>query len=214
MIGRKVCGEKRKVKLAAPCRKLRLLRSCVLKTSNENGLTVEAGKLFQYFRTYAESVQFLRRRWLGHWSILICCPFSAEDIVVIAANEVRRMLFYPKRSFVTLTPCTFLPLYKILTWPHLEYAFQASHHIPRRRGSGKGSKSHSDICEITSACPVWSSSPTASTILTYTPAIPWWSNTHGLLEFPMAHIFTHPTHKGRCDHAFEFHQQRCCTRRR
>ncbi len=34
---------------------------------------------------------------------------------------------------------------------------------------------------------------------------------HGL---PMASTFAHPTHKGLWGHAYKFHQQRCCTRRR
>ncbi len=38
--------------------------------------------------------------------------------------------------------------------------------------------------------------------------------THGLLEFPMASTFAHPTCKGLRGHAYKFHQQRCCTRRR
>ncbi len=38
--------------------------------------------------------------------------------------------------------------------------------------------------------------------------------THGPLEFPMASTFAHPTRKGLRDHAYKFHQQRCCTRRR
>ncbi len=38
--------------------------------------------------------------------------------------------------------------------------------------------------------------------------------THGLLEFPMASTFVYPTRQGLRDHAFKFHQQRCCTRRR
>ncbi len=38
--------------------------------------------------------------------------------------------------------------------------------------------------------------------------------THGLLEFPMESTFTHPTRKGLRGHAYKFHQQRCCTRRR
>ncbi len=38
--------------------------------------------------------------------------------------------------------------------------------------------------------------------------------THGLLEFPMASTFAHPTRKGLRGHAYKFHQQRCCTRRR
>ncbi len=38
--------------------------------------------------------------------------------------------------------------------------------------------------------------------------------THGLLEFPMASTIAHPTRKGLRGHAYKFHQQRCCTRRR
>ncbi len=38
--------------------------------------------------------------------------------------------------------------------------------------------------------------------------------THGLVEFPMAPTFAHPTRKGLRGHAHKFHQQRCCTRRR
>ncbi len=38
--------------------------------------------------------------------------------------------------------------------------------------------------------------------------------THGLLEFPIAYNFAHPTHKGLRGHAYKFHQQRCCTRYR
>ncbi len=37
---------------------------------------------------------------------------------------------------------------------------------------------------------------------------------HGLLEFPMASTFVNPTRQGLRGHAFKFHQQRCCTRRR
>ncbi len=37
---------------------------------------------------------------------------------------------------------------------------------------------------------------------------------HGLLEFPMASTFAHPTRKGLRGHAYKFHQQRCCMRRR
>ncbi len=39
-------------------------------------------------------------------------------------------------------------------------------------------------------------------------------STHGFLELPMASTFAHPTRKGLRGHAYKFHQQRCCTRRR
>ncbi len=38
--------------------------------------------------------------------------------------------------------------------------------------------------------------------------------TLGLLEFPMASIFGHPTRKGLRGHAYKFNQHRYCTRRR
>ncbi len=38
--------------------------------------------------------------------------------------------------------------------------------------------------------------------------------TNGLLEFPMASTFAHPTRKGLRGHAYKFRQQRCCTRHR
>ncbi len=38
--------------------------------------------------------------------------------------------------------------------------------------------------------------------------------THDLLEFPMESTFVQPTRKGLRGHAYKFHQQRCCTRRR
>ncbi len=34
--------------------------------------------------------------------------------------------------------------------------------------------------------------------------------THGLLKFPMASTFAHPTLKGIRGHPYRFHQQRCC----
>ncbi len=37
---------------------------------------------------------------------------------------------------------------------------------------------------------------------------------HSLLEFPMASTVAHPTRKWLRGHAYQFHQQRCCTRRR
>ncbi len=38
--------------------------------------------------------------------------------------------------------------------------------------------------------------------------------THGLLEIPLASTFAHPTRKWLRSHAYKFHQQWCCTRRR
>ncbi len=38
--------------------------------------------------------------------------------------------------------------------------------------------------------------------------------THGLLALPVESTFTHPTRKWLRGHAYKFHQQICCTRRR
>ncbi len=46
--------------------------------------------------------------------------FITDDNVARATKEARGM-----RSFGTLTPCIFLPLYKAFIRPHLEYAVQA-----------------------------------------------------------------------------------------
>ncbi len=43
-----------------------------------------------------------------------------------AVNHKLKVLFYLKRSFETMTPIIFLPLYKVYIRPHFEYAVQAS----------------------------------------------------------------------------------------
>ncbi len=43
-----------------------------------------------------------------------------------ALKRVRAALFLMRRSFVTLKPEIFIPLYSTLVHPHLEYAIQAS----------------------------------------------------------------------------------------
>ncbi len=47
---------------------------------------------------------------------------QAEDNIVSAANKARRILFYLKRYFATLTTSIFLRLYKAFIRPPLEYA--------------------------------------------------------------------------------------------
>ncbi len=64
--------------------------------------------------------------------IVLNTRLSAEDNIVNAANEIRGMLIYLKLSFAALTPSIFLPLYKTLIRPHLEYilnSIQATHPI-------------------------------------------------------------------------------------
>ncbi len=104
--------------------------------------------------------------------IVLNTRLSAEDNVVSAANKARRMLFYLKRSFAALTPSIFPLLYKILIRSHVKYAIQATHPIPPCRGIGKGGEARGRA----SACSIWSSAPTASTILPCTLANPWRHN--------------------------------------
>ncbi len=66
-------------------------------------------------------------------------------------------------------------LYKTFFRPHLEYAIQATHHMPWRRGTGKVC---SEVREKASQCPVWSSPQTTSYILPHTLANPWGPNSH------------------------------------
>ncbi len=57
---------------------------------------------------------------------LLNTGFSADNTVARATKKARGMLFYLKRSFATLTPGNFLPLYKAFIRHHLEYAVQCS----------------------------------------------------------------------------------------
>ncbi len=52
------------------------------------------------------------------------------------------------------------------------------HPIPRRGGIGNSAEARSGVRERASACPVRSSSPAASIILSYTSANKWRSNIH------------------------------------
>ncbi len=65
---------------------------------------------------------------------------SADGNVVSAAYSALRVLFYLKWPFKALGLSVFLPLYKFFIRPQLEYAIQAPHPIPPRRGIGKGTK--------------------------------------------------------------------------
>ncbi len=64
--------------------------------------------------------------------LLLNTGFNANDNVTRATRKAHGMPFYLKRSFATLTPSSFLPLYKALIRPHLEYAIQASSPILSR----------------------------------------------------------------------------------
>ncbi len=52
--------------------------------------------------------------------------FTPSANVLTAANKARGMLYLIERSFTCLTKAIFLPLYRALVRPHLEYAIQAN----------------------------------------------------------------------------------------
>ncbi len=87
--------------------------------------------------------------------IVLNTRLSAEDNVVSADNKARGMLFYLKRSFAALTPSIFLPLYKTIIRPHLEYAIQATHPILCRDAEALGTvQKLVKVRERVSPCPV------------------------------------------------------------
>ncbi len=57
--------------------------------------------------------------------LLLNAEFSADVNFARATKKTCGMLFYLKRSFATLTPSFYLPLYKTVICPHLEYAIHA-----------------------------------------------------------------------------------------
>ncbi len=146
---------------------------------------------------------------------------SAEDNVVSAANKARRMLFYLKRSFAALTPSIFLPLYKTFIRPYLKFSIQATHPIICRDAKAleKVQKLALKFLKGLRHVP-YEAALKQLRLFSRThrrirgDLIAMFKITHGLLEFPMASIFAHPTRKGLYGHAYKFHQQRCCTRRR
>ncbi len=146
---------------------------------------------------------------------------SAEDNVVSAANKARRMQFYLNRSSAALTPSIFLPLYKTFIQPHLEYAIQATYPILCRDAEAleKVQKFALKFVKGLRHVPYEAALKQLRLFsLTHRrirgDLISMFKITHGLLKFPMASTFVYPTRQGLRGHAFKFHQQRCCTRRR
>ncbi len=54
--------------------------------------------------------------------VTVDSAFTPSANVLTAANKARGMLYLIKRSFTCLTKEIFLPLYRALVRPHLEYA--------------------------------------------------------------------------------------------
>ncbi len=153
--------------------------------------------------------------------IVLNTRLSAEDNVVSAANKARRMLLYLNRSFAALTPNIFLPLYKMFIRPHLKHSIQATHSILCRDAAAleKAQKHAMKFVKGLRHVPYEAALKQLRLFsLTHQrirgDLIAMFRITHGLLEFPVASTFAHPTRKGLRGHAYKFHQQRCCTCRR
>ncbi len=58
--------------------------------------------------------------------ITVNSAFTPSANVLTAANKARGMLYFIKRSFTCVTKEIFLPLYRALVRPHLEYAIQVN----------------------------------------------------------------------------------------
>ncbi len=58
--------------------------------------------------------------------VTVNSAFTPSANVLTAANKARGMLYLMKRSLTCLTKEIFLPLYRALVRPHLEYAIQAN----------------------------------------------------------------------------------------
>ncbi len=138
----------------------------------------------------------------------------------IKANKARRMLFYLKRSFASLIPNIVLHLYKTLVRPRLEYAIQTTQPTLCRDTEALENVQRLALKFVKGLQHVPREAALKQLRLFFLThrrirgdLIAMFKVTHGLLEFPMASTFAHPTRRGQHGHAYKFHQQRCCTRR-
>ncbi len=151
--------------------------------------------------------------------IVLNTRLSAEDNIVSAANKACRMLFYLKRSFVALIPKLFLPLYKTFIRLHLEYVIQDTHPTLCRDAEVL-EKVQKLALKFVKGLRHISCEAALKQFRLFSlthrrlrgDLVAMFKITHGLLEFPMAPTFAHPTRKGLRGHAYKFHQPRCCTR--
>ncbi len=65
--------------------------------------------------------------WSKDWELDLDPKKREELSISTSTDKNRRIVFYLKRSFETLTPSTILLLYKIFIRAHLEYAIRGSH---------------------------------------------------------------------------------------
>ncbi len=126
----------------------------------------------------------------------------------------------PETIFADLTPQYIFSLCKTFICPHLEYSIEAAHPILCRNAEAlenvrlvlnfmkqlRHVAYEAALIQLRIFC--------LTNRRIHGDLIAMFKITHGLLEFPMASTFAHPTRKGLCGHAYKFHQQRCCTRRR
>ncbi len=118
-------------------------------------------------------------------------------------------------------PQYFSPLYKTFIRPHLEYLIQATHPILCRDAEAleKVQKLALKFMKGLRHVP-YEAALKQLRLFSFThrriraDLISMFKISHGLLEFPMASTFAHLSRKGLRGHAYKFHQQRCCTRRR
>ncbi len=110
------------------------------------------------------------------------------------------MLFYLKRSFADLTPNIFLPLYKTLIRPNIEWSIQATHPILCRQGTEKVQKLALKFVKGLRHVP-YEAALKQLRLFSFThrrirgDLIAMFRITHGLLEFPVSSTFAHPTRK-------------------
>ncbi len=67
-----------------------------------------------------------RNPFINNLGITVNSAFTPSANVLTVANKARGMLNLIERSFTCLTKEIFLPLYRALVRPHLEYAIQAN----------------------------------------------------------------------------------------
>ncbi len=67
-----------------------------------------------------------RNAKINDLGVTVNSAFTPSANVLTAANKARGMLYLIKRSFTCPTKVIFLPIYRALVRPHLEYAIQAN----------------------------------------------------------------------------------------
>ncbi len=125
------------------------------------------------------------------------------------------------RSFATLTPSIFFPLYEAFIRPHLEYAIQASSPFPSRDCQTLESVQRLALKFVMGLRYVPYETALQRQRLfspvrrrTRVDLICMHKLMYGLLDFSWDAVFAAPTRIGLRGHTLKIHQQRCKTRRR